>query len=41
MVEQQVGTEQFFVLFLTACSVKKPYYKGGLQGKWNEITTFS
>ena len=36
-----MGTEQNLVPFLTGCSGKKPYYKGGFEGKWNRITRFS
>lgn len=41
MSEQPMGTEQNLVLFLTGCSGKKPYFKGGFEEKWNEITTIS
>ncbi len=40
-VEQAMGTEQNLVPFLTGCSGIKPYYKGGLEEKWNRITRFS
>ncbi len=36
-----MGTEKNLVPFLTGCSGKKPYYKGGFEGKRNRITIFS
>lgn len=41
IMEQSIGTEQKIVPFLTGCSVKKPYFTGGFELKWNGITTIS